>query len=340
MNTRRRRLAKRGSAMKLLHSFSLVLGIVAAQDASLAQAQPYPTRPITLISPTTAGSGNDMICRILGAQLAERLGKPVIIENRPGAGFVTGTTAGARAAPDGYTLALPGSYALAASVTIYRHLPYDPRKDFAPVALVSEVPSVLAVHPTVPARSVTEFVAFMKATPVQLSYASGGPGTPSHLLVELFKTMTGVQMMHIPYKGSAQAVADVVAGHVSVTFADALSALPLIEQGKLRALGVSTKTRLASAPQIPPLAEAGVPGFDAAAWVMVVAPARTPGNIVNRLHAELRSISAQPNIQQQLLKLGVMSVISPPVESLQPFINSEIVRWADVVRRAGIAGSE
>ena len=152
--------------------------------------------------------------------------------------------------------------------------------------------------------------------------------------------MTGVQMMHIPYKGSAQAVADVVAGHVSVTFADVVSSLPLIEQGKLRAVGVSTKTRLASAPHIPPLSEAGIPGFDAAAWTMVVAPARTPRDIVSRLHAELRSISGLPMIQQQMLKYGVMSVISPPVEELQPFINSEIVRWADVVRRAGIAGSE
>jgi len=192
----------------------------------------------------------------------------------------------------------------------------------------------------VPARSVSEFVALAKETPVQLSYASGGPGTPSHLLVELFKSTTGIQMMHIPYKGSAQAVADVLAGHVPVTFADALSSLPLIEQGKLRALGVSTKARLASAPQIPPLAEAGVPGFDAAAWIMVVAPARTPRDIVSRLHAELKRISGLPDVQQQLLKFGVMSIVSPPVEQLQPFINSEIARWAEVVRRAGIAGSE
>ena len=326
--------------MKLLHSTSLILALFVLQEAPPAQAQPYPTRPITLISPTTAGGANDVICRILGRQLAERLGKPVVIENRPGSGFVTGTAAGARAAPDGYTLVMPGSLALAANVTIYRNLPYDPRKDFAPVALVSEVPMILVVHPFLQVRSVSELIKFAKEKPGQLSYASAGPGTPQHLFVELFKSITGIEMMHIPYKGSPQAIADVAGGHVPVTFADPVSSLPLIGQGKLRALSVSTKLRLPSAPEIPPLAEVGVPGFDASAWTMVVAPARTPKEIVNRLHTELKSIAGLPEIQQQMLKLGMISVVSPPAEDLQRFINSEIARWAEVVHRAGIAGSE
>jgi tripartite-type tricarboxylate transporter receptor subunit TctC len=326
--------------MTLPRSLPLILGLLAAQQAPPAQAQPYPTRPITLISPTTAGGTNDMICRILGAQLTDRLGKPVVIENRPGAGFVIGTAAGARAAPDGYTLVMPGSSALAANVTIYRNLPYDPTKDFAPVARVSEVPLILAVHPSLPVRSVPELVRLARERRGQLSYASGGAGNPSHLFAELFKSVMGIEMMHVPYKGNPQAVADVVGGHVPVIFGDPVSSLPLINGGKLRALGVSTKARFPSAPDIPPLGEVGVPGFDASAWTMIVVPAKTPPEIVKRLHTELNSIVGMPDIQQRMVKLGVVPVISPPPEDLQRFINSEIIRWAKVVQQAGIAGSE
>jgi tripartite-type tricarboxylate transporter receptor subunit TctC len=314
--------------------------IMAVQAAPPAQAQGYPTRPITLISPTAAGGSNDMICRILAARLADRLGKPVVIENRPGAGFVTGTVAGARAAPDGYTLVMPGSFALAANVTIYRNLPYDPTKDFAPVALVGDIPMILVVHPSLPVRSVAELIGFAKEKSGQLSYASAGPGTPQHLLAELLKSMMRIEMTHIPYKGGAPAVASVAGGHVPLIFGDPVSSLPLINAGRLRALGVSTNARLPSAPEIPPIAEAGVPGFDASAWIMVVAPARTPKEIVSRLHAELKSIVGLPDIQQQMVKLGVIPVFSPPPEDLQPFINSEIARWAKIVHHAGIAASE
>ena len=276
--------------MRLVCSFLLALAvlIMAVREAPLAQTQHYPARPITLISPTAAGGTNDMACRLLGARLAERLGKPVVIENRPGAGFVTGTAAGARAAPDGYTLVMPGSSALAANVTIYRNLPYDPRKDFAPVALVGDIPMILVVHPSLPVRSVAELIDFAKEKSGQLSYASAGPGTPQHLLAELLKSMMRIEMMHIPYKGGAPAVASVAGGHVPLIFADPVSSLPLINAGKLRALGVSTKARLPSAPEIPPIAEAGVPGFDASAWIMIVAPANTPKEIVIKLHAEIQ----------------------------------------------------
>jgi tripartite-type tricarboxylate transporter receptor subunit TctC len=328
--------------MRLLHSLLLVLVslTVATQQAPVAQAQGYPTRPITLISPWPAGGASDTLCRMLGARLADRLGKPVLIENRPGAGSTIGVAAAARAAPDGYTLAWAGGAALAISVSVYKKLPYDPTKDFAPVALVTRIPFVLVVHPSLPARSVPELIKLAKEKPGQLSYASGGVGSPHHLYAELFKSMTGIQMMHVPYKGSAPAVADVVAGHVPVLFSDAVVALPLIREGKLWALGVTEIARLASAPEIPTIAEAGVPDFDAVGWSMIVAPANTPEAIVTRLHAELKSIVELPDFQQQMLKLGMIPVSSPSPEELRHVISSEIARWSKVVHQAGIAGSE
>ena len=328
--------------MSPLRSFQVLLAVLVmvAQQGRVVQAQEYPARAITLISPWPAGGANDTLSRLLGAELAKRLGKPVVIENRGGAGSTLGVGAVARAAPDGYTLVAAGSASLATSVTIYKKLAYDPTKDFAPVALTIRVPFVLVVHPSLPVRSVPELIEFAKQKPDQLVYASGGPGSPHHLLTELFKSMTGIQMRHVPYKGTAPAVTDVLGGHVPIMFSDPVPVLPLIREGKLLALGVSTKARLAPAPELPPLAEAGVPGFDAAAWGMIVAPANTPKQIVNRLHAELKSIVALPEIQQQILKLGMVPVSSPSPEDLQHFINSEIERWSKVVHQAGIAGSE
>jgi tripartite-type tricarboxylate transporter receptor subunit TctC len=217
---------------------------------------------------------------------------------------------------------------------------YAPKEGFAPVALISQVPFVLVVHPSLPARSVPELIDLAKEKPRQLFYASGGPGSPHHLLAELFKSTTGIQMTHVPYKGTAPAVADVAAGHVQVLFSDPVPALPLIREGKLRPLGVTTKTRLASAPEIPPIAEVGVPGFDMFAWQMIVAPANTPSEIVNRLHAELMRIVELPEVQQQLVNIGMIPLSSPPPEELQRFINAEIVRWGKIVHQAGLAGSE
>jgi tripartite-type tricarboxylate transporter receptor subunit TctC len=328
--------------MKTFQSLVLLLAglIMAVLEGPVANAQDYPTRPVTLISPWPAGGASDTICRLLGARLADRLGKPVIIENRPGAGSVIGVTAAARAAPDGYTLVQAGSTSLATGVTIYKKLPFDPTKDFAPVAQITHVAHVLVVNPSVPVHSVPDLIKLARENPNQLAYASGGPGSPHHLFAELFKSMTGIEMTHVPYKGTAPAVADVVAGHIPVMFPDPVAALPLIREGKLRALGVTSTTRLASAPDIPTIAEAGVPGFEAVGWQMIVAPANTPKEIVNRLHAELKSIVELPEIQQQMVKIGMIPVSSPPPEELQRFINSEIVRWAKVVHQAGIAGSQ
>jgi tripartite-type tricarboxylate transporter receptor subunit TctC len=314
--------------------------ILAAPALALAQAQDYPTRPVTLVAPWPAGGAIDTLCRILGPKLSDRLGKPVIIENRAGAASVIGTAAIAKAAPDGYMLVMGGATALAVAITVYKKLPYDPTKDFAPITLVSRIPFVLVAHPSLPVRSIPQLIQFAKEKPGQLSYASGGPGSPHHLYMELLKSMTGIEMMHIPYKGNAPAATDVLAGHVPLMFSDPVPSLPPIREGRLVALGVSSATRWPASPEIPPIAEAGVPGFDAVAWSMIVAPANTSDAIVNKLHSALKSILELPEIQQQMINLGTIPVSSPPPEELQRFINSEIGRWGKVVHQAGIAGSE
>jgi tripartite-type tricarboxylate transporter receptor subunit TctC len=325
--------------MKFLPSFMLVAaGLILAQPGAIAQAQEYPVRPITLIVPWPAGGAQDALGRMFAPKLADQLGRAVTVENRPGAGSVIGIGAAARSAPDGHTLAQAGA-AFAINATVFKKLPYEPTTDFVPVALVAQVPFVLVVHPSVAARSAAELVTLARQTQ-GLAYASGGPGSPHHLFAELFKSVTGIQLTHVPYKGSPQAVTDVVAGHVPIHFSDPAASLPLIREGKLRALGVTTATRLLSAPEIPPIAETGVAGFDVSSWIMIVAPAQTPREIVARLHMELKKIAELPEIQRQMVSLGMIPISSPSPENLQRFIESEIIRWGKVVRQAGIAGSE
>jgi len=314
--------------------------IVAAQSGPVAHAGDYPARPITLIAPWPPGGAVDTLCRILAAKLSERLGKSVVVENRPGAGSVIGVAAAARALPDGYTLVMAGSAALATSVTIYKKLPYDPTKDFAPLAFIARIPFVLVVHPSLPVRSVPELIQLAKEKPGDLSYASGGPGSPHHLYTEMFQRVTGSEMRHIPYKGSAPALSDVIAGHVPVMFGDIIASLPLIREGKLRALGVTSLARVPSAPDIPTIAEAGIADFEAVGWVMIVAPAGTPQAVVARLHAEFKAIVAMPDTRSLMIKLGTIPLDSPPPAEQKRFVNSEIARWAKVVQQAGIAGSE
>jgi tripartite-type tricarboxylate transporter receptor subunit TctC len=314
--------------------------IAAAGGGCIAHADDYPARPITLIAPWPPGGAVDTLCRILAAKLAARLSQTVVVENRPGAGSVLGIAAAARAHPDGYTLAMAGSTALATSVTIFKKLSYDPAKDFAPLAFIARIPFVLVVHPLLPVHSVGELIQLAKARPGELSYASGGAGSPHHLYTEMFKRMTGIEMQHIPYKGSGPALNDVVAGHVPVMFGDIVASLPLINEGKLRALGVTSITRVPSAPDIATIAEAGIANFEAVGWVMIVAPAGTPEMVVEKLHAEFKAIVAMPDIQSQMIRLGTIPLDSPPPAEQQRFVTSEIVRWAKVVQQAGIAGSE
>jgi tripartite-type tricarboxylate transporter receptor subunit TctC len=323
--------------------FSLLLFIGLAtglQAVPIARAQDYPTRQITLIAPWPAGGAVDAICRAVAQPLSDRLGRSVVVENRPGAGSVIGTAAGAKASPDGYTMVMAGSGSLAISATMYKKLPYDPIKDFIHVALGARVPFVLVVNPSLPVRSVAELVAYAKENPGKLSFASGGPGSPHHLYGELLKSMTGIEMTHVPYKGSAPALTDVIAGHVPILFSDTVPSLPQIREGKVRALGVSTAVRLPSAPEIPPIAEAGVPGFDAAGWGVFSLPAGTPKEVVAKLQAALDGAIALPEVQQQIIRLGLIPGGASSPEELQRFISSEIARWGKVVTQAGLAGTE
>jgi tripartite-type tricarboxylate transporter receptor subunit TctC len=323
--------------------FSLLLFIGLAtglQAVPIARAQDYPTRQITLIAPWPAGGAVDAICRAVSQPLSDRLGRSVVVENRPGAGSVIGTAAGAKASPDGYTMVMAGSGSLAISATMYKKLPYDPIKDFIHVALGARVPFVLVVNPSLPVRSVAELVAYAKENPGKLSFASGGPGSPHHLYGELLKSMTGIEMTHVPYKGSAPALTDVIAGHVPILFSDTVPSLPQIREGKVRALGVSTAVRLPSAPEIPPIAAVGVPGFDAAGWGVFSLPAGTPKEVVAKLQAALDAAIALPDVQQQIIRLGLIPGGASSPEELQRFISSEIARWGKVVTQAGLAGTE
>jgi tripartite-type tricarboxylate transporter receptor subunit TctC len=300
-----------------------------------AAAENYPTRPVTIIVPYAPGGGTDLLARIVGQELAKRLGKSFIVENRPGGGTVIAALAAARAPPDGYTLLMGTSTPLAINATLHRNLPYDPVGDFVPLALVANVPFVLVVNPSLPVKSVSELIKLAKEKPGSLSYGTSGPGSPHHLYSELFKSMTGIEMTHIPYKGSVPALTDVVAGHIPLMFVDLGPAQPMIKDGKVRALGVSSAVRVASLPDVAPIAEVGVPGFEAVAWQMLVAPANTPKEIVDTLYKELKAILALPEIKQRINELGMIPVDSPPPEELARYVKTEIVRWGEVVKKSG-----
>jgi tripartite-type tricarboxylate transporter receptor subunit TctC len=313
-------------------------GMVAAFGAPAA-AQDFPTRPVTMVVPFPPGGAGDILARLMAPRLEQKWGKPLVVENKPGAGSLIGTTAVQKAAPDGYTLLIAPSGTLAINVTLYKALPYDPTTDFVPIALAAQTPFVLIVNPNLPVRTVADLIKLAKEKQGGLSYASAGPGVPHHLFAELLKNMTGIQMTHVPYKGSLPAVNDVVAGHVPLMFVDLGPALPMIQSGKVRAIGVSTPARLASLPDVPPVGDT-VPGFGAASWQMVAAPAKTPRPIVDKLHADFKAVLALPEVKEQIAKTGMVPMDDPSIATLQQFIKSEIERWGKVVRQAGIAGSQ
>jgi tripartite-type tricarboxylate transporter receptor subunit TctC len=321
-----------------LAALGLVIAVLA--QGAPARAEDYPARPVTIVVPYAAGGGLDLIARLLGQKLSDKIGQSFVIENRLGAGGVIAANSVAKAPADGYTIFAGSSTQLAIQVRLHKKLPYDPATDFVPLALVASVPFVLIVNPSLPVRTAGDLIKLAKEKPGQLSFGSSGVGGPPHLYMELLKTMTGTQMTHIPYKGTAQAINDVVAGHVPILMSDVAPAVPLLKAGKVRALGVSSTTRVAALPDVPPIAENGVPGFDAVAWLMLVAPAATPKPIVDKLHDDLKSIVATSDTQHQLVELGVIPIESPPVAQMQAYVKSEIGRWGKVVEQAGIAGSE
>lgn len=301
------------------------------------QAQTYPNRPIRLISPFPAGGGNDVLARVIAAKLADRLGVPVVVENRPGAGAVIGIQTLARSTPDGYTLAL-GSSVLAVAPTLYKKAPFDPNKDFAPVALVAQYPFLLVASASLAAKSLPDLLEMAKKTPGEIPYASPGNATSQHLFMELLETKTGIQLRHIPYNGTAPAVVDIVAGRVSLMFAAAAPSIPFFKNGTLRALAVSSAARLPELPDVPPVADT-VPGFDELNWSIILAPAGTPSDIVNKLHAELKTVMAMPDVEKQLATIGMMPIVSPSPKDLETFISTEVTRWGKIVTQAGMAGT-
>ncbi len=330
-------MARLDSLMRL----SLLAAALALfSGGSRAQAQDYPARPVTIVVPFAAGGGTDILGRLVADRLERRFGRPFVVEDRPGAGSTTGAAFVARANPDGYTLLMAPSPTMAVAISIYRNLPYDPLADFVPLALVAQTPFVLAVNPALPVHSVKELIALAKQKPGELSFGSAGPGTPHHLYAELFKSMTGIEMSHIPYRGSLPLLNDLVAGHIPLAFVDFGPAVGMLQTGAIRPLGISARARLAQFPDIPPIAEAGVPGFDVASWQMIVAPAKTPPLVIDRLHEEILRVVAQPEFKQQIVNGGMLPMDNPSIEGLEGFVRSEIARWGAVVKQAGLQGSE
>jgi tripartite-type tricarboxylate transporter receptor subunit TctC len=258
-----------------------------------------------------------------------------VVENRAGAGSTIGTAACAKAAADGYTLVMAGSGSLAISPTLYKKLPYDPAKDFAPVKLAAYIPFMLVLHPSVPAHSVAELVSYAKSNPGKLSYASGGPGSPHHLYAELFKTLTGMEMVHVPYKGNAPALNDLLGGHVTMMFDIASTALPQVKAGKLKGLAVTSAKRSPDAPELPTMIEAGFPGFDVVAWYMLLAPANLPKDVLARLNSEANKALQTPAVRKTLAGLGFEIAGGTP-EQADAFLRSEMKKWAEVVAATGI----
>jgi tripartite-type tricarboxylate transporter receptor subunit TctC len=327
--------------MKVLKLGVLVVAVFVACVGVQIQprAEDYPSRQITMVVPFTPGAATDFLARLLGKELEDRLGKPVVVENRPGAGTNIGSHSVAKAAPDGYTLLMATSTPMAINVSLYKNLSFDPTTELVPLALVAQSPFVLVVNPSMPVKTVPEFIAYAKEKQGKLTFGSGGPGSPHHLFAELFKSMTGIEATHVIYRGSVPALTDVVAGHIDFMFCDFAAAEGMLRAGSVRPLGVTTAARIPAFKDIPPVNET-VPGYDVAAWFLVATTGKSPPAVIDRLHAELNTILAKPEIKEQLLKLSLLPMENKSVPEMQDFVKSEIVRWGKVVEAAGIKGSQ
>ena len=319
---------------EIIRLAGLALSIaIFAGASSVVFAQSYPSKPIRFIVPYPPGGLTDVVARTIAQKLTESWGQPVVIDNRGGAGGVIGTEMAAKAIPDGYTILMAG-LPFAVSACVYSKLPYDPIKDFAPVTLVASTPLVLVVHPSLPAKSVKELIALAKSKPGQLNYASSGNGTGTHLSGELLKTMADIKMVHSPYKGGAPGVTALLGGEVQLMFTGLSSAMPHVKAGKLRALGVTTAKRSAAEPDLPTLAEAGLPGFEVDQWLGVLAPAKTPREIVTKFNVEIAKILHMPEVKSRYQKQGIDAVGSSP-EQFASYVKAEIAKWAQVVKDSG-----
>lgn len=298
-------------------------------------AEDYPARPVTFIVPYAAGGTLDTVARYLGKGLSERLGKPFLIENKAGAGTVIGANAVAKAAPDGYTLLMGSSTPLAINATLYKNLPYSAKTDLKLLALVAASPLVMVVNPAVPIHSLSELVAAAKAKPKALSYASAGIGSPHHLFMELLMVRTGIEMTHVPYRGTPPALTDVIAGQIPLMFCDLISGLEMMKAGKVRPIFTGTKDRLAVLPDVPSISEQGLSDFNAASWLGVAATGGTPMPIQQKLHDELVGIVASQDFRTTVDRLGMSAMRSGSLAELDAFVQDEIVRWGEVVKKSG-----
>jgi len=319
--------------MKSLMSVALLAAVALSLPAHAATT--YPTKPIRIIVAYTPAGTTDILARALGQKMTETWNQPVIVDNRAGAAGNIGTEVAARATPDGYTLIMGTAGTHGINVSLYRKLGWHPLNDFAPVSLVAMVPNIMVVNNALPVKNVREFLAYVKANPGKLSYGSPGNGSTAHLSMELFKSMTGANLVHIPYKGSAGVMADVMGGQIAVTIDNMPPYLPNVRAGKMRALAVSTAKRSSAVPDLPTIAEAGVPGYDSGAWFGLLAPAGTPGAIVNQLSTETARILKQPEVNKRISELGAEPVGSTP-EEFTALIKSEILKWAKVIKDANV----
>jgi tripartite-type tricarboxylate transporter receptor subunit TctC len=320
--------------MKAVAAFIAAACIAFGALAQPALAQPYPSKPIRVIVPAPPGSAPDFLSRLLATKLGDLWGQPLVIDNVVGAGGNISTDRVAKAPADGYTLLFNTIGPIGVNISMYSNLPFDPVKDFAPVTLVAKVPNILVVHPSVPVKSVQELIAYAKQNPGKLRYGSPGSGTSNHLSAELLKLMAGIDLVHIPYKSSAQMTTDILGGQVEVVFHNAPVLLPHVKSGALRGLGITSTTRNPSAPELPPIAEAGVPGFEVTAWFGFMAPANTPPGVINKIYNDVVRVLALQDVHDRMLTQAAEPIGSTPHE-YAAFINAEIAKWAKVVKQSG-----
>ena len=309
--------------------------VLVAGTLGMAAAQSYPNKTIRLVTPYAPGGGTDIIARLLAQKLTENLGQSVVVENRTGGGGIVGTEVAARAAPDGYTILMGTSGPLALNPNLYSKLPYDVQRDFSPIMLVATAPHLLAVHPSVPARTVKELIAVAKANPGKLTFSSGGNGGSSHLSGEMFNMLAGVKMLHVPYRGTGPAAIAVVTGEVGLSFVDVLTTLPHVKSGRVRGLAVSGAKRSAVAPHLPTIMEAGLKGYESGVWYGVLAPSRTPPEVIGRLNLELSKVIRDGVVSTRLTAEG-SEVIGGSPEEFSTYMKAELERWAKVIKVANV----
>ncbi len=316
----------------LVYKVSSIL-CVCIGSIGLAVGQSYPVKPIRFIVPHSVAGAPDILARLLALKLSDALGQQIIVDNQPGAGGVIGAEMGARSAPDGYTIVV-GSSALVINPSLYRKVAYNPERDFQPITALATAPLILVVHPSLPARTVRELIALAKAKPGQINYASGGSGSAAHMAAELFKSMAMVDLVHIPYKGTAPALIGLIGGHVSVAFYTMSAVGGHIKSGKLRALAISATQRSAAAPDLPTISESGVPGYEASTWIGVVVPTGTPSGIVHRLYTEIVMVLHMPDVKERFAGQG-FDIIGNTPEQFSNQIKADVPKWAKVIKDSG-----